>query len=156
RQFLYHIHAALSHTLITLGHHAELAHVAQEFLRIHPDCWRSSLDAADFLSHCAALVANDAALSTADRQGLAQRYVSPAKELLEEAIRRGGDDATAHANLAWFLATGPVPQLRDAERALGLARRAVQRAPEQAACWRALGAAHYQSGDWQAAVEALR
>jgi tetratricopeptide (TPR) repeat protein len=65
------------------------------------------------------------------------------------------DSATALNNLAWLLATCADPKLRDAGRAVTLARRAVEREPKQASYWNTLGVAQYRAGDWAAAMEAL-
>jgi len=59
--------------------------------------------------------------------------------------------------LAWSLATCPDPQFRSPARAVELARRAVQLAPEvgTGGCWNTLGVAHYRTGDWKATLAAL-
>jgi serine/threonine protein kinase len=57
--------------------------------------------------------------------------------------------------LAWFLATAPNPKIRDAKRAVELAKKAVELAPEQGIYWNTLGTAHYRAGQWQDAVTAL-
>jgi tetratricopeptide (TPR) repeat protein len=57
--------------------------------------------------------------------------------------------------VAWLLATAADPRLRDPARAVELARKAVERAPEQGAYWKTLGAAQYRAGDWKAAIAAL-
>jgi tetratricopeptide (TPR) repeat protein len=58
--------------------------------------------------------------------------------------------------LAWFLATCPDGQFRDPERAVQLARGALDLAPRGGDCWLTLGVAHYRAGDWKAAAAALR
>jgi tetratricopeptide (TPR) repeat protein len=63
--------------------------------------------------------------------------------------------ADAQNNLAWLLATCPEIRFRDAQRALELAKRAVELAPKQGGHWNTLGVAHYRAGDWKAAVAAL-
>src|SRR5262249_39578799 len=57
--------------------------------------------------------------------------------------------------LAWFLATAPNPKVRDGNRAVGLAKKAVELAPKDGICWNTLGVAHYRAGQWQDAVTAL-
>jgi serine/threonine protein kinase len=57
--------------------------------------------------------------------------------------------------LAWMLATSPDPKLRDPRRALELAKKAVDLAPENGVFQNTLGAAYYRAGDWQGAVGAL-
>jgi tetratricopeptide (TPR) repeat protein len=59
-------------------------------------------------------------------------------------------------DLAWLLATCLDPELRDAGRAVRLAREAVELAPGGADCLRTLGVAHYRAGGGLAAVAALQ
>jgi tetratricopeptide (TPR) repeat protein len=63
--------------------------------------------------------------------------------------------AGAHNSLAWLLATCPDARLRDPKRAVELARRAVQLAPNDGHNWGTLGTAHYRAGAWKEAVVAL-
>jgi tetratricopeptide (TPR) repeat protein len=65
------------------------------------------------------------------------------------------NDAFAHNQLAWSLATCPEPHLRDPAEAVAYARRAAELEPTQGAFWNTLGVAHYRSGEWEAAIEAL-
>jgi serine/threonine protein kinase len=60
-------------------------------------------------------------------------------------------------NMAWWLATCPIPQLREPAKAVELARRAVEKARPQhrGMFWNTLGVALYRAGDWKAAIEAL-
>jgi serine/threonine protein kinase len=57
--------------------------------------------------------------------------------------------------LAWMLATSPDPKLRDPRRALELAKKAVDLAPEKGDFRNTLGAAYYRAGDWECAVREL-
>src|SRR4051812_22293955 len=59
-------------------------------------------------------------------------------------------------SLAWLLAMCPDPKLRDAGRAVELARKAVELAPTEGRYWTTLGVAHYRAGDRAAAIVALR
>jgi serine/threonine protein kinase len=59
-------------------------------------------------------------------------------------------------DLAWLLVTYPVLQLRDPQRAIRLAKKAVELAPQTARHWRTLGVAQYQAGKWIEAVAALQ
>src|SRR5262249_50938537 len=63
--------------------------------------------------------------------------------------------ALQHNNLAWHLATDRDPKIRDPERAVALAKKAVELAPDVGTYWNTLGAAHYRAGDWKAAIAAL-
>jgi len=73
----------------------------------------------------------------------------------EKALKLTPASARLHNALAWLLATCPDAKLRDPERAVNLAKRAVQLAPQVATSWTTLGAAHYRVGEWKAAVAAL-
>jgi tetratricopeptide (TPR) repeat protein len=58
-------------------------------------------------------------------------------------------------SLAWRLVTGKDPRARDPQRAVALAKKAVELDPENAAYANTLGVALYRSADWQAAIAAL-
>jgi tetratricopeptide (TPR) repeat protein len=58
-------------------------------------------------------------------------------------------------NLAWLLATCPDARLRDPARAVELAKRATELAPQYGYLWNTRGVAHYRAGDWDAARAAL-
>jgi eukaryotic-like serine/threonine-protein kinase len=57
--------------------------------------------------------------------------------------------------LAWVLAARPYPRFSDPKRALELAKKAIQQAPDAGYIWNTLGLAHYRNGNWPEAVEAL-
>jgi GlpG protein len=63
--------------------------------------------------------------------------------------------AWPYGGLAWVRATSPDPELRDPAQAVGLARKAVRLAPEEANLWTTLGVALYSAGQYAAALEAL-
>jgi serine/threonine protein kinase/Tfp pilus assembly protein PilF len=72
-----------------------------------------------------------------------------------KAFEQEPDSALANNNLAWFLATCSEPKLRDADRAVELARRAVELAPGNGSFWNTLGVAHYRAAHWRDSKEAL-
>jgi serine/threonine protein kinase/Flp pilus assembly protein TadD len=74
---------------------------------------------------------------------------------VDRQIEQTPDDSAELNIIAWWLATWPVPAMRDAARAVELARKAVAAAPKNAATWDTLGVALYRSGDWDGAAEAL-
>jgi serine/threonine protein kinase len=77
------------------------------------------------------------------------------RKILDQIKRINPEDADALDTGAWFLATCPEARLRDARRAVDLARRATTLAPQEQDSWTTLGAALYRAGDWRAAIEAL-
>lgn len=86
-----------------------------------------------------------------------------ALKLYEEtlALREGKlgpdhpDIAKPMNGLAWRLANCPDAKFRDPARAVQLASKAVELAPQDGNNWNTLGAARYRAGDWNAAVAAL-
>jgi tetratricopeptide (TPR) repeat protein len=78
-----------------------------------------------------------------------------ARSDFQAALKCGPAYAWTNSSLAWLLATCPDAKLRDPDKAVELASKAVQLAPKVGDCWRTLGVAHYRAGDWKAAVAAL-
>jgi tetratricopeptide (TPR) repeat protein len=73
---------------------------------------------------------------------------------LSEAARRGSEDARAHRELAWFLATCKHGRFRDGKRAMAEATRACElTAWKDPDCLGALAAACAEAGDFDAAVK---
>ncbi len=58
-------------------------------------------------------------------------------------------------DLAWYLVDCPAEALRAPAEAVGLARKAVTRAPKMGDYWNTLGVAHYRAGEFQSALIAL-
>jgi tetratricopeptide (TPR) repeat protein len=78
-----------------------------------------------------------------------------AAEPYRKALELEEDDPSVNNDLAWFLATSPEPCLRDAARAMRLAKKVVTARPESAIYRNTLGVAYYRSGDDPAAVAEL-
>jgi tetratricopeptide (TPR) repeat protein len=76
------------------------------------------------------------------------------RQIQDWTDRVSPEDAAGHDTRAWFLASCPDPQLRDARRAVEVARRATTLAPREHSYWTTLGIAHYRAGNWQDAIEA--
>jgi len=72
-----------------------------------------------------------------------------------EAIRLKPDLAISYNNLAWAMATRPDSKFRDPGRAVELAKKAIELAPNGGVFWNTLGVAEYRAGDWKAAIDAL-
>jgi tetratricopeptide (TPR) repeat protein len=71
------------------------------------------------------------------------------------AAEYGRDLAAGRAALGWLLAACPDPHVRDATRAVEVARKAVAQAPQDPEYRGTLGVGHYRAGNWKAAVEEL-
>jgi tetratricopeptide (TPR) repeat protein len=78
-----------------------------------------------------------------------------AAKALRKALKLAGPDLAVNNDLAWFLATGPEPALRDAAMALRLAQEVVKAQPQSANYVNTLGVAHFRVGDDRAAVAEL-
>jgi len=78
-----------------------------------------------------------------------------AAEPYRKALALEEDDPAVNNDLAWFLATSPEPRLRDAPRAVRLAKKVVTARPESANYRNTLGVAYYRNGDDRAAVAEL-
>ena len=65
-------------------------------------------------------------------------------------------NAEAYNNLAWFLATSATAGLEHPNRAVELAKTAVDLAPKEGRLWSTLGVAQYRAGNWKAAIAALQ
>ncbi len=74
---------------------------------------------------------------------------------LREGRRIAPDWPEFPNNAAWLMATHPEPSRRDPERAVVLARKAVDLEPDQAMYWNTLGVAHYRARHWKEAIESL-
>jgi serine/threonine protein kinase/WD40 repeat protein/tetratricopeptide (TPR) repeat protein len=78
------------------------------------------------------------------------------KERAMEDFRRASEQRLVYANnVAWELATSPNPSHREPSLAVELGKQATRKAPGVAKYWNTLGVAHYRTGQWQAAVNAL-
>ena len=76
---------------------------------------------------------------------------------LSEAVGLDPKNGVSCSNLAWFLATSPDTRLRDAGRAVKLAKIAIEHSSAHypGDLWNTLGVAQYRVGNWLAAVQAL-
>ena len=73
----------------------------------------------------------------------------------KKAILLDPKNARSHNLLAWLLVTCPDPKFRDPNRALELAKKAVELEPKNSTYWQTLGVAHYRAADWRPAIVAL-
>jgi tetratricopeptide (TPR) repeat protein len=78
-----------------------------------------------------------------------------AKALFEALIRDFPERAALRCEMGFFLAECPDPDVRDAPRALALARSLAADSPDDESGRRLLGIALYESGDWKGALDCL-
>jgi tetratricopeptide (TPR) repeat protein len=83
-----------------------------------------------------------------------ERY-RQAMDAFETAAQLAPDDHRALGKLAWHLALIDDPAIRNPARAVVLARKAVELAPNYCELWDTLGVACYHAGNWSEAVTAL-
>jgi serine/threonine protein kinase/Flp pilus assembly protein TadD len=162
RHAIYRIHLAnqltrLGRTLARLEEHAEAEKafrqaaelrekLAEDFPKV-PDHRRELAHDYNELGNLLNATGQDAEAEKAYRRTLAVR---------ETLANDFPGEARDRRDLAWFLANCPNQQLRNPDRAVSLAKEAVELAPRGGDCWRTLGVAHYRAGDWKAAVAALK
>lgn len=72
-----------------------------------------------------------------------------------EALQLNPNDPILNNNLAWYLTTSTNAKSRYPNRAIVLAKKAVELAPNDGICWNTLGVAQYRMQDWKAAISAL-
>ena len=139
----------LARTYAALGRHAEAAKLGEETLALQRVKLRSDHPATLWRMH-----------DLANSYAALDRYAEAVK-LYEETLapRKNEpgafDTGQSMNNLARLLATCPDTKVRDGDRAVKLAKKAVERAPEQGAYHSTLGAAQYRAAAWNEAVAAL-
>ena len=142
---------SLANSYAAQGRHAEAAKLGEETLALQRVKLRSDHPATLWRMHD--LANSYAALERyAEAVKLYEETLAPRKN--EPGADRF-DTAQSMNNLAWLLATCPDAKVRDAGRAVELAKKAVERAPAQGAYHTTLGAAHYRAAAWNEAVAAL-
>ncbi len=95
----------------------------------------------------------DSILAQARQDKKAKDYAKATADL-RHALTVAPDLPEGNNNLAWLLLTGP-PDLRDPKEALPLARKAVEKAPEQSLYLNTLGVALYRNSQYADAVPVL-
>ena len=147
KQSLKHHYYNLAETRVSLKDAAGAARTAESLVHDLPESgWALAL-AAKWIDRCARLTRGDQSLTAEQRDEQARRYVTRARELIEQAAKLGSDDHLALGSLAWLLTTAFEPDLRDPSRAVALARSATTVAPQSAAHWGALGLACLRADD---------
>jgi len=77
---------------------------------------------------------------------------------LEQAVTLAPQDDSSRPSiqLAWLLANSADANRRDPDKAVKMAKRAVELFPNNADYWNTLGAVQYRVGDWRRAIDALK
>ncbi len=78
-----------------------------------------------------------------------------AAEIYGQLLTIQPDSPSPCNDLAWLLATCPEVNLRDPTRAIELARKAIELAPNNCSHWNTLGVAQYRVADWTTAIQSL-
>jgi Tfp pilus assembly protein PilF len=92
-------------------------------------------------------------VAKASQLGQAKKY-GEALAALREATKADPNHFLANNNLAWLLVAGP-KELRDAQAALPLARKAAELEPNTAVCLNTLGVVLYRNGLYAEAITVL-
>ena len=129
----YHHH--LGRALMRKGDRDEAISALEASIPLHPKHDAHALDLAS-------------ALLSADR-------FQEARDAFREALRMHPENPQACNGLAWLLATCPEITLRDPERAVELARKAAEMAPQNSGASNTLGVAEYRVENWSEAIAAL-
>jgi serine/threonine protein kinase/tetratricopeptide (TPR) repeat protein len=130
----YHIN--LGYTLGLQGRMDEAIAAYEEALRLHPD--------RAYAHHAFGCFLRD--IKHDDAGAIA---------CFDKAIGLDPNNVLVHNDLAWLLATGSDAKLRDPGRAVALAQKAVELAPNAPEFPSTLGVAHYRAAGWKAAIVAL-
>jgi serine/threonine protein kinase len=155
RQLLQSHYLVLAEALLGLRKHGEAARTAEEVVRISPERWHALRSAADILGDCVLLAEKDDCLSPQERQAKVRAYTERIRALLRELERQAADDTAARNALARFLALCPLPGVAGPDRAVTLAKQAVERSLKNGNYWTTLGLALYRAGKWQKAATTL-
>lgn len=83
------------------------------------------------------------------------KQYNKAEALLLELIEDAPDNFTLMNNLAWVYATAEDPSIRNGEKAITLAQKALVMAPNDHHVWSTLSEAYYMSGDYEKAHRAI-
>ena len=94
-------------------------------------------------------------LRSAGRRKEAEQVYRQATEVQRKLFERTPLDADSLNRLAWNTVGAADAEFWDAALAVEMAKKAVALKPNAGYIWNTLGAAHYRSGDWKAAVVAL-
>jgi tetratricopeptide (TPR) repeat protein len=145
----------LAQVLLELGDHAAAARVAAELAEAMPGDWKCCQEAAWYLGGCVEVVENDATLSAAERQRLAEAYGKQSQALLAEALKRASTNDEALDTMMHTVLDRQRPSLYNPAQAVEWARQLVHQQPGVANHHYRLGATLYRFGDWRRSLAAM-
>ena len=140
---------------IALGDAAGAAAVAESLAHDLADSGQALAMAAGWMDSCVRVTQADLSATSEQRRERAHRYTERARELIEQALKRGPDDAKTQYALAFILVTASEPSLRDPSRAVALARRATTASPQAGWYWSTLALACLRAGNLDEAARAV-
>jgi eukaryotic-like serine/threonine-protein kinase len=126
-----------------LGQNEQAIACFRKAIELHPNYWASYNNLGNALG----------------LQGLHDKAVAA----LEQAIKLATSDDSHQDDLwspierlAWLLANSSDAVRREPNKAIEMAKRAIELSPNNGGCWNTLGTAEYRAGDWRAAIDALK
>ena len=147
---------ALGYSYQTLFKSAEAKRYFESILTIPNMNWRNH----DFYTAWAPLDSsgrefqgNNKSLAQGQLRRLANTNQQASKKSSSPRSQR--NQALALNQAAWLLATTSDPMMRDSERAVQLAKRAVELTPEEGGHWNTLGVAQFYASQWKDSIESL-
>jgi eukaryotic-like serine/threonine-protein kinase len=90
-----------------------------------------------------------------DKSAEANEAFNQARQLWQ-ALTATAEDSESYYHYAWFLVTCPNTEIRDADVALKMAKKACDNNPRNPTYLSALGAAYYRHGEWAVCILSLR
>lgn len=147
---------ALAATQLRRQNYREAAGAALRLPEACPENWQEHYRAVSYLSRCLDMAAKDPSLGPDESQRVTADFTRELRKQLRDLDKTANTDPAAGNALAWFLATCPQQELRDAPRALELAKKTTGRFPDKGSYWNTRGIAHYRMSEWPEAIAALR
>ncbi|MDC0936096.1 protein kinase [Pirellulales bacterium] len=144
REDLYKFRWNLADVLVRSGQYDaavnEIASISEEF----PERLQAHVEGVWLLARCVEL----------GEESRHQDYLDLARSLMERTERASFAPKSVQQEMAWLLATCPVAELRDGQRAVKIAQRLCNQEPSNDEYQHALSAAHFELGEFDSAYAA--
>jgi serine/threonine protein kinase len=149
---------SLNETLLKMGRTQEWEELLVRNLAIRKATFLKEVDADPVRIYDLAWVQYNLGLLRHQRNQIpeAANLFREAFENFDRALAEKPDLARFQNGLRWVLLTCPLEQFRDLPRGLKLSKQLLQHDPTSADHWNGMGLAHYRTGNWKEAVEALK